>query len=732
MKRLVAIFVVFLIILSSGIINVSAASPVISISDKRVSAGEKVKLDVSIKGNPGVSGLYLKIRYDSPLKLTDVKDKGIMKGKYFSSSTDTVPYVLSWDDSVSGNDNYSDGVLAQLEFKVPEGTSDGVYRVSISYEDGDIFNSKLNNIRFSTVNGSIIVGSQFVFSDTEDMFRNGEFFCFTKGKTVGDVINNSGAGAYVTGFSGKKENTQLLVSGDIITFSDNSSYTCVLAGDNDSDGKITSSDARNALRCSVGLESLSSWQLRASDADRSGTITASDARLILRAGVGLENADKWIIGLTRESLSIHQDFALTDKPLKTPQGQYNAAGSYVISQLKNFVTMVDIGEYKIRYDDGKLFIKEFINVVPELFYVVNSVNVYARDGIIEKMEFAFIDNAKEKVQEYNKLIDDIAGKADKSWSDAKKVLFFHDYICSNFSYDNDLKIYDAYSMLKNGKGVCQAYALLMKALLQQHSVETRYVTSEKMKHGWNIVKIDNQWYHVDATWDDMKNDIFGQALHENVLLSDEAIEDTGHKDWYCFGGNEECTDMYYDGYFWKSVTSPFVCLDSNWYYIDKYLSGYAIYKWENSGNHTVVKSFSAKWTGFLGAALSDCYSCLCVYDNALIYNTGDSVISFDPETGERKILYYENTNKQIFGMLVNKDIFINLVSTASGDGAFPIRFMYQGDCDNNGKVNGRDYALISKYLNGNKTDINTRNADFDFNGKLNARDAEAIRKFIVN
>ncbi|MBQ6066252.1 MAG: dockerin type I repeat-containing protein [Clostridia bacterium] len=62
------------------------------------------------------------------------------------------------------------------------------------------------------------------------------------------------------------------------------------AGDVDGDGKVSSADARLALRASVGLEKYAkgSAQFTAADADKDGKITSADARLILRASVGLE------------------------------------------------------------------------------------------------------------------------------------------------------------------------------------------------------------------------------------------------------------------------------------------------------------------------------------------------------------------------------------------------------------------------------------------------------------
>ena len=60
-------------------------------------------------------------------------------------------------------------------------------------------------------------------------------------------------------------------------------------GDVDGDGSVTASDARLALRVSVGLETYGSADsvYQAADVDRDGTVTAADARIILRLAVGL-------------------------------------------------------------------------------------------------------------------------------------------------------------------------------------------------------------------------------------------------------------------------------------------------------------------------------------------------------------------------------------------------------------------------------------------------------------
>lgn len=64
--------------------------------------------------------------------------------------------------------------------------------------------------------------------------------------------------------------------------------TDALPGDVDDDGQVTASDARIALRASVGLEALPSGRKAVADMDSDGEITASDARKILRIAVGLD------------------------------------------------------------------------------------------------------------------------------------------------------------------------------------------------------------------------------------------------------------------------------------------------------------------------------------------------------------------------------------------------------------------------------------------------------------
>ncbi len=66
-----------------------------------------------------------------------------------------------------------------------------------------------------------------------------------------------------------------------------STYEIIVPMDVGGDGRITSSDARTALRAAVSLESIQGIYSKAADANGDGRVTSADARAILRCAVGL-------------------------------------------------------------------------------------------------------------------------------------------------------------------------------------------------------------------------------------------------------------------------------------------------------------------------------------------------------------------------------------------------------------------------------------------------------------
>ena len=115
--------------------------------------------------------------------------------------------------------------------------------------------------------------------------------------------------------------TPCTVCGSILTDEDDGSLC--QAGDADGDFLVTASDARIALRMSVGLEK-SDFSL---DVNGDGQISGDDARLILRVSVGLETLNG----------HIHYGKILSAEPTCTVKG-----GKYIVCDCGASLTVADI------------------------------------------------------------------------------------------------------------------------------------------------------------------------------------------------------------------------------------------------------------------------------------------------------------------------------------------------------------------------------------------------------
>lgn len=112
-------------------------------------------------------------------------------------------------------------------------------------------------------------------------------------------------------------------------------------------------------------------------------------------------------------------------------------------------------------------------------------------------------------------------------SDFEKVKFVNDYIVKNtrYSTESTMSPHSACAVLKEGKGVCQGYALLALKMLQALGVETQYVIGEVYTggHAWNLVKVDGEWYHLDTTWNDPVPDRGNIVRYQYFLINDSVM-----------------------------------------------------------------------------------------------------------------------------------------------------------------------------------------------------------------
>jgi hypothetical protein len=116
---------------------------------------------------------------------------------------------------------------------------------------------------------------------------------------------------------------------------------------------------------------------------------------------------------------------------------------------------------------------------------------------------------------------------DPAMSDAQKELILHDYLAANSRWSEETEergipyhAHNAYGVLIEGEGVCSAYAEAMAFLLLAAGLEAHIVYGSG--HAWNIVRIDNAFYHLDPGWNDSiaVNEKTGTFSHRFYNLSD--------------------------------------------------------------------------------------------------------------------------------------------------------------------------------------------------------------------
>ncbi|MBE6717224.1 MAG: hypothetical protein E7573_09935 [Ruminococcaceae bacterium] len=166
MKRVLRKFAVLLmtVVFLFGVVSaqpsVFAATPSISVEETQGYAGENVDVKISLKNNPGVTSVLLKITFDSSkLELIGVTDAGIL-GSQFHSNNYNSPYTLSWANDTATTNYTGNGTIATLRFRISSSLeSNRTIPISVSYDyyNYDIIDKDLNKISCATTNGSVKV-----------------------------------------------------------------------------------------------------------------------------------------------------------------------------------------------------------------------------------------------------------------------------------------------------------------------------------------------------------------------------------------------------------------------------------------------------------------------------------------------------------------------------------------------------------------------------------------------
>ena len=162
---------------------------------------------------------------------------------------------------------------------------------------------------------------------------------------------------------------------------------------------------------------------------------------------------------------------------------------------------------------------------PEIFWAVGFKYRHYKDSpnITLIPEYIF---DKSKIREHKKAlharVEKLVRPAAK-FSEWDKEKYVHDFICENIRYDKLKKPYshEIIGPLGHGVGVCEGIAKSVKILCDALGVwcviaicGNNPEKGIKYRHTWNIVRINGQYYHLDATFDNT----LGRNMDDSVSI----------------------------------------------------------------------------------------------------------------------------------------------------------------------------------------------------------------------
>lgn len=209
--------------------------------------------------------------------------------------------------------------------------------------------------------------------------------------------------------------------------------------------------------------------------------------------------------------------------------QINIAGDYIF--YKNLEDSKKI--YRVNLDGTGRVSLQGKTLITNVTDLANEIDDLAGKEITPKLQ-----------RTYNRAQEVISKIIKPDMTDYKKTKIIHDYVVNHTQYDvdaaeqflrgedSDANAFMAYGVLINQKGVCQGYAEAMHILLSLAGVQSDLVIGDAMdaegtyiSHMWNMVLIDNEYYMLDATWDDPvgPRDILS---HDFFLVDSETLKKT--------------------------------------------------------------------------------------------------------------------------------------------------------------------------------------------------------------
>lgn len=114
----------------------------------------------------------------------------------------------------------------------------------------------------------------------------------------------------------------------------------------------------------------------------------------------------------------------------------------------------------------------------------------------------------------------------------KSVLYDYDELQANIKgICRTPASHNAYGALINKKAVCDGFSSAFNLLVQKLGFKcmlvigkSTYTSTNTVNHAWNIIKVRDNYYHMDITWDARKYVEFNETSYAYFGLSDDDVQ----------------------------------------------------------------------------------------------------------------------------------------------------------------------------------------------------------------
>ena len=270
----------------------------------------------------------------------------------------------------------------------------------------------------------------------------------------------------------------------------------------------------------------------------------------------------------------------TDYTEYTLDENEKCAMRWVIKGIQRFHEKINLGEYKLTEDQ----VYKIVNCIWD-DHSITSFNFRSyrqmfdeKTGLINYITITYysditLDNYYSIRSQIRNDIKTITDSVNPDWSDIQKALYIHDVLRNICEYESStINKYNktAYSLFIKHKGNCIAYSGAYATIMNKLDIDCIIVSSND--HTWNMINIDDNWYHADVTYDD-DDGKFSYRYYKWFMISDEKAsnieskyeeEDRHHTTWCLYSRNlaqPHATDTSYDDVDWNEV---YESLDVDW------------------------------------------------------------------------------------------------------------------------------------------------------------------------